>query len=174
MTEGKDIGVKISGRLVLSSEEEMSKRLSEEKEEEHEPQREGGLALCPCQLSPEVKVKTIEQNLKKYASGSSGCEIYSDAGNHASMIQGIRNSGAAKFVFRHNDPDHLKKLLKESNPKTPKIVAFETVHSMDGMYIIKNTMIMLIADMYRIFICQEKLWYFTCINSLNLHNNSMR
>uniref|UniRef100_A0A452T6E2 5-aminolevulinate synthase n=1 Tax=Ursus maritimus TaxID=29073 RepID=A0A452T6E2_URSMA len=61
-----------------------------------------------------------------------GCEIYSDAGNHASMIQGIRNSGAAKFVFRHNDPDHLKKLLKESNPKTPKIVAFETVHSMDG------------------------------------------
>uniref|UniRef100_A0A2I3HJQ7 5-aminolevulinate synthase n=1 Tax=Nomascus leucogenys TaxID=61853 RepID=A0A2I3HJQ7_NOMLE len=60
------------------------------------------------------------------------CEIYSDAGNHASMIQGIRNSGAAKFVFRHNDPDHLKKLLEKSNPKIPKIVAFETVHSMDG------------------------------------------
>uniref|UniRef100_A0A6Q2XNI1 5-aminolevulinate synthase n=1 Tax=Esox lucius TaxID=8010 RepID=A0A6Q2XNI1_ESOLU len=61
-----------------------------------------------------------------------GCEIYSDAGNHASMIQGIRNSGARKFIFRHNDPKHLKELLKKSDPSTPKIVAFETVHSMDG------------------------------------------
>ncbi|PIO39646.1 hypothetical protein AB205_0102320 [Aquarana catesbeiana] len=60
------------------------------------------------------------------------CEIYSDAGNHASMIQGIRNSGVAKYVFRHNDPDHLEELLKKSDPKKPKIVAFETVHSMDG------------------------------------------
>ncbi|KAK6320795.1 hypothetical protein J4Q44_G00077710 [Coregonus suidteri] len=61
-----------------------------------------------------------------------GCEIYSDAGNHASMIQGIRNSGAKKFVFRHNDPNHLRDLLLKSDPSTPKIVAFETVHSMDG------------------------------------------
>lgn len=61
-----------------------------------------------------------------------GCEIYSDAGNHASMIQGIRNSGAKCFIFRHNDQRHLEELLKNSDPKTPKIVAFETVHSMDG------------------------------------------
>uniref|UniRef100_A0A8C7NP89 5-aminolevulinate synthase n=1 Tax=Oncorhynchus mykiss TaxID=8022 RepID=A0A8C7NP89_ONCMY len=61
-----------------------------------------------------------------------GCEIYSDAGNHASMIQGIRNSGAKKFIFRHNDPDHLRELLLKSDPSSPKIVAFETVHSMDG------------------------------------------
>ncbi|TRY86598.1 hypothetical protein DNTS_018584 [Danionella cerebrum] len=61
-----------------------------------------------------------------------GCEIYSDAGNHASMIQGIRNSGARKFIFRHNDPEHLRELLKKSDPGRPKIVAFETVHSMDG------------------------------------------
>ncbi|KAL1007817.1 hypothetical protein UPYG_G00092050 [Umbra pygmaea] len=61
-----------------------------------------------------------------------GCEIYSDAGNHASMIQGIRNSGAKKFIFRHNDPQHLKELLARSDRSTPKIVAFETVHSMDG------------------------------------------
>uniref|UniRef100_A0A8C3A315 5-aminolevulinate synthase n=1 Tax=Cyclopterus lumpus TaxID=8103 RepID=A0A8C3A315_CYCLU len=60
------------------------------------------------------------------------CEIYSDAGNHASMIQGIRNSGVKKFVFRHNDVDHLHELLEKSDPSTPKIVAFETVHSMDG------------------------------------------
>ncbi|XP_057218564.1 5-aminolevulinate synthase, nonspecific, mitochondrial [Triplophysa rosa] len=61
-----------------------------------------------------------------------GCEIYSDAGNHASMIQGIRNSGAKKFIFRHNDANHLRELLMKSDPSTPKIVAFETVHSMDG------------------------------------------
>ncbi len=63
-----------------------------------------------------------------------GCEIYSDAGNHASMIQGIRNSGAKRFIFRHNDSQHLEELLQRSNPMTPKIVAFETVHSMDGMW----------------------------------------
>ncbi|KAM7411534.1 hypothetical protein PAMA_021495 [Pampus argenteus] len=61
-----------------------------------------------------------------------GCEIYSDAGNHASMIQGIRNSRVKKFIFRHNDVSHLRELLEKSDPSTPKIVAFETVHSMDG------------------------------------------
>lgn len=61
-----------------------------------------------------------------------GCEIYSDAGNHASMIQGIRNSGAKRFIFRHNDSRHLEELLQRADPSTPKIVAFETVHSMDG------------------------------------------
>ncbi|XP_045153319.1 5-aminolevulinate synthase, nonspecific, mitochondrial [Echinops telfairi] len=61
-----------------------------------------------------------------------GCEIYSDAGNHASMIQGIRNSRVPKHVFRHNDAGHLRELLQGSDPAVPKIVAFETVHSMDG------------------------------------------
>lgn len=63
-----------------------------------------------------------------------GCEIYSDAGNHASMIQGIRNSGAKKFIFRHNDVGHLRELLQKGDPTKPKIVAFETVHSMDGQF----------------------------------------
>ncbi|KAK7886760.1 hypothetical protein WMY93_026381 [Mugilogobius chulae] len=54
------------------------------------------------------------------------------AGNHASMIQGIRNSGAKKFIFRHNDVSHLRELLLKGDPTKPKIVAFETVHSMDG------------------------------------------
>lgn len=63
-----------------------------------------------------------------------GCEIYSDAGNHASMIQGIRNSGAKKFIFRHNDVAHLRELLQKGDPNKPKIVAFETVHSMDGEF----------------------------------------
>ncbi|XP_046407281.1 5-aminolevulinate synthase, erythroid-specific, mitochondrial isoform X2 [Ischnura elegans] len=61
-----------------------------------------------------------------------GCHIFSDSGNHASMIQGIRNSRAPKFIFRHNDPAHLSELLKKVDNSVPKIVAFETVHSMTG------------------------------------------
>jgi len=48
------------------------------------------------------------------------------------MIHGIRTSGAPKHVFRHNDPEHLEQLLSQVDPSIPKIVAFETVHSMDG------------------------------------------
>lgn len=50
------------------------------------------------------------------------------------MIQGIRNSGAKKFIFRHNDVGHLRELLQKGDPTKPKIVAFETVHSMDGEF----------------------------------------
>jgi 7-keto-8-aminopelargonate synthetase-like enzyme len=48
------------------------------------------------------------------------------------MIQGIRNSQVPKHIFRHNDPGHLEELLKTVNKNIPKIVAFETVHSMSG------------------------------------------
>ncbi|XP_053908141.1 5-aminolevulinate synthase, erythroid-specific, mitochondrial-like [Cuculus canorus] len=61
-----------------------------------------------------------------------GCEVFSDEGNHASMIQGILRSGVPKHIFRHNDPQHLQQLLERSRPGIPKIVAFESVHSMDG------------------------------------------
>jgi 5-aminolevulinate synthase len=61
-----------------------------------------------------------------------GCEIYSDAFNHASMIAGIRYSGAVRKIFRHNDLAHLQELLAAAPPGTPKIVAFESVYSMDG------------------------------------------
>lgn len=67
-----------------------------------------------------------------YLISSAGCHIFSDEGNHASMIQGIRNSRVPKHIFRHNDPTHLAELLASVDKCVPKIVAFETVHSMTG------------------------------------------
>lgn len=60
------------------------------------------------------------------------CIIYSDENNHASMIEGIRKGNSDKFIWKHNDINHLEMLLKKSNPALPKIVAFESVYSMDG------------------------------------------
>ncbi|MDK1373733.1 MULTISPECIES: 5-aminolevulinate synthase [unclassified Sinorhizobium] len=60
------------------------------------------------------------------------CAIFSDALNHNSMIEGIRRSGAERFIFRHNDAAHLDELMSGIDPSRPKIVAFESVYSMDG------------------------------------------
>ena len=61
-----------------------------------------------------------------------GLIIYSDELNHASMIEGVRRNGGAKRIFRHNDVEHLRELLQADDPSTPKLIAFETVYSMDG------------------------------------------
>ncbi len=61
-----------------------------------------------------------------------GCVVFSDALNHASMIEGIRYSRAPYKVFRHNDVAHLDELLSQYGPDVPKLVAFESVYSMDG------------------------------------------
>uniref|UniRef100_A0A8C8VH07 5-aminolevulinate synthase n=1 Tax=Pelusios castaneus TaxID=367368 RepID=A0A8C8VH07_9SAUR len=87
--------------------------------------KDAALLFSSCFVANDSTLFTLAKMLP-------GCEIYSDAGNHASMIQGIRNSRVPKHIFRHNDVSHLRELLKKSDPSTPKIVAFETVHSMDG------------------------------------------
>jgi 5-aminolevulinate synthase len=61
-----------------------------------------------------------------------GLIIYSDALNHASMIEGVRRNGGQKRIFRHNDVAHLRALLEADDPAAPKLIAFESIYSMDG------------------------------------------
>jgi len=70
--------------------------------------------------------------LSTLASRLPGCVVLSDAGNHASMIEGIRHSRADARIFRHNDPEDLDRKLAQIEPGRAKLVAFESVYSMDG------------------------------------------
>ncbi|XP_066588819.1 5-aminolevulinate synthase, erythroid-specific, mitochondrial isoform X1 [Prorops nasuta] len=88
-------------------------------------QKEAGLLFTSCFVANDSTLFTLAKLLPN-------CHIFSDAGNHASMIQGIRNSGVPKHIFRHNDVQHLEELLSKVDQNIPKIVAFETVHSMTG------------------------------------------
>ncbi|KAK9508675.1 hypothetical protein O3M35_006176 [Rhynocoris fuscipes] len=87
--------------------------------------KESALLFTSCFVANDSTLFTLGKSIP-------GCHIFSDEGNHASMIQGIRNSRAPKHIFRHNDPNHLEELLKTVDKSIPKIVAFETVHSMTG------------------------------------------
>jgi 5-aminolevulinate synthase len=71
-------------------------------------------------------------SLSTLATQLPGCVVLSDAGNHASMIEGIRHSKAERIIFRHNDPEDLDRHLAALDPARPKLVAFESVYSMDG------------------------------------------
>jgi 5-aminolevulinate synthase len=70
--------------------------------------------------------------LSTLASRLPDCAVFSDAKNHASIIEGIRHSGAEKFIFAHNDPDDLYLKLTQIDPHRPKLIVFESVYSMDG------------------------------------------
>ena len=73
-----------------------------------------------------------EASLSTLARLLPNCIFFSDALNHASMIEGIRHSGAEKQIFKHNDPADLERRLRTVDPGRPKIIAFESVYSMDG------------------------------------------
>ncbi len=87
--------------------------------------KEAALVFTSGYISNEATLSTLASLLP-------GCVVFSDALNHASMIQGIRYSRASKKIFRHNDPADLERLLRETDRDAPKIVAFESVYSMDG------------------------------------------
>ena len=87
--------------------------------------KEAALLFTSGYISNQATLSTLGKLLP-------GCVILSDALNHNSMIEGIRQSGAEKYVFRHNDPEHLDQLLSRLPADRPKLVAFESVYSMDG------------------------------------------
>ena len=87
--------------------------------------KESALLFTSGYVSNEATLSTLARLLP-------GCIIFSDELNHASMIAGIRNSGCEKQVFRHNDLVHLRELLAAADPDAPKLIAFESVYSMDG------------------------------------------
>jgi 5-aminolevulinate synthase len=87
--------------------------------------KEAALLFTSGYISNEASLATLGKLLP-------GCIIFSDELNHASMIAGIRSSGCEKRVFRHNDLAHLEELLAAAPADAPKLIAFESVYSMDG------------------------------------------
>lgn len=87
--------------------------------------KEAALLFTSGYVSNDAAISTITQLMPD-------CVILSDAWNHASMIAGIRHSGCEKRIYDHCDMAHLERLLKEIDPAQPKLIAFESVYSMDG------------------------------------------
>src|SRR6202453_5256754 len=87
--------------------------------------KEGALIFTSGYVSNETGIATMAKLMPN-------CLIISDAFNHNSMIEGVRQSGCEKVIFRHNDLGHLEELLKAAGPSRPKLVVFESLYSMDG------------------------------------------
>ena len=87
--------------------------------------KDSALLFTSGYISNEATLSTLASSLKD-------CIVFSDELNHSSMIQGIRSSGAKKIIFKHNDLEDLNNKIKQFEKNTPKLIAFESVYSMDG------------------------------------------
>jgi len=88
-------------------------------------QKEAALLFTSAYIANDASLSTLPKLFP-------GLIIYSDSLNHASMIEGIRRNGGAKRIFNHNDLDDLRAKLAADDPNAPKLIAFESVYSMDG------------------------------------------
>ncbi|WOI54989.1 5-aminolevulinate synthase [Palleronia sp. LCG004] len=117
------VGAGSGGTRNISGTTVYHKRLEAELADLHG--KEAALLFTSAYIANDATLSTLPRILP-------GLIIYSDALNHASMIEGVRRNGGAKRVFRHNDVAHLRELLEADDPAAPKLIAFESIYSMDG------------------------------------------
>lgn len=116
-------GAGAGGTRNIAGNGQMHLALEEELADLH--RKPAALVFSSCYVANDATLATLGSKLP-------GCVIFSDRMNHASMIQGIRHSGAKKVIFEHNDMADLEKKLAQYPKETPKIIAFESVYSMCG------------------------------------------
>lgn len=117
------VGAGSGGTRNISGTTIYHKRLERELADLHG--KEAALVFTSAYIANDATLSTLQRLIP-------GLVTYSDALNHASMIEGIRRGGGAKRVWRHNDVGHLRELLAADDPGAPKLIAFESVYSMDG------------------------------------------
>ncbi len=119
-----EIGTGSGGTRNISGTSSYHTKLEKKLAELHN--KESALLFASAYTANQSTLWTLGKKIKNL-------EIFSDELNHASLIQGIKNSGATCHVFQHNDVDHLEDLLQNTNKQHPKLIVFESLYSMEGI-----------------------------------------